>query len=93
MHSKLAFSITAILETDIVLVDEILSVGDRKFKKKSYAKMQELISSEERTVIIVSHSSDTIKNLCTRVIWLNDGKIVANGETNEILEQYHEYMD
>lgn len=93
MHSKLAFSITAILETDIMLIDEVLSVGDRKFKKKSYAKMRELISHEDRTVIIVSHSSDTIKTLCTRVIWLNDGKIVADGETGETLKRYHEYMD
>ncbi len=93
MHSKLAFSITAILETDIMLIDEVLSVGDRKFKKKSYAKMRELISQEDRTVIIVSHSSDTIKTLCTRVIWLNDGKIVADGETGDTLKRYHEYMD
>ncbi len=93
MHSKLAFSITAVLETDIMLIDEVLSVGDRKFKKKSYAKMQELISHEDRTVVIVSHSSDTIKKLCNRVIWLNDGKIVADGETGETLKQYNEYMD
>ena len=64
MHSKLAFSITAILETDIMLIDEVLSVGDAKFKKKSYAKMKELISKDDRTVLIVSHNSDTIKKLC-----------------------------
>lgn len=93
MHSKLAFSITAILEADIMLIDEVLSVGDRKFKKKSYAKMRELISHEDRTVIIVSHSSDTIRKLCTRVIWLNDGKIVADGDTASTLKKYHEYMD
>ena len=93
MHSKLAFSITAILEADIMLIDEVLSVGDRKFKKKSYAKMRELISHEDRTVIIVSHSSDTIKKLCTRVIWMNEGKIIADGETGETLKQYHDYMD
>ena len=56
MYSKLAFSITAILETDIMLIDEVLSVGDAKFKKKSYNKMKELIEDENRTVIIVSHS-------------------------------------
>lgn len=55
--------------------------------------MKKLISNEDRTVIIVSHSSDTIEKLCSRVIWLNDGKIVADGETAEVLEQYHEYMD
>lgn len=93
MHSKLAFSITAILESDIVLIDEVLSVGDRKFKKKSYKQMKKLISNEERTVIIVSHSSDTISKLCSRVIWLNDGKIVTDGKPDETLAQYHEYMD
>lgn len=93
MHSKLAFSITAVLEAEIMLIDEVLSVGDRKFKKKSYAKMQELIFHEDRTVMIVSHSSETIKKLCTRVIWLNDGVIMADGETTETLKKYHEYMD
>ena len=63
MHSKLAFAITAILETDIMLIDEVLSVGDAAFKEKSYNKMKELISDENRTVVIVSHSLDTIKNL------------------------------
>ena len=65
MYSKLAFSITAVLESDIMLIDEVLSVGDAKFKKKSYRKMKELISNKNRTVVIVSHSSDTIRKLCT----------------------------
>ena len=61
MYSKLAFSITAILETDIMLIDEVLSVGDVKFKRKSYEKMKELIQDDKRTVLIVSHSSETIR--------------------------------
>lgn len=61
MYSKLAFSITAILETDIMLIDEVLSVGDQKFKKKSYEKMKSLISNKDRTVVIVSHSIETLK--------------------------------
>ena len=72
MYSKLAFAITAILETDIMLIDEVLSVGDAKFKEKSYNKMKELISDEQRTVIIVSHSLGTIRELCDEVLWLND---------------------
>ena len=56
MYSKLAFSITAILETDIMLIDEVLSVGDHKFKKKSYKKMKQLIGKKDRTVVIVSHN-------------------------------------
>src|SRR5574344_970674 len=76
MYSKLAFSITAILETDIMLIDEFLSVGDIHFKQKSYNKMKELISDENRTVVIVSHSSNTLKDLCDRVIWINDGVLM-----------------
>lgn len=62
MHSKLAFAITAILETDIMLIDEVLSVGDAKFKEKSYNKMKELISDDNRTVLIVSHSLGTTRH-------------------------------
>jgi len=92
MHSKLAFAITAILETDIMLIDEVLSVGDAKFKKKSYAKMKELISDDKRTVLIVSHNMGTIKELCDSVLWLNDGEVMAVGPTDEILPKYEEFM-
>ena len=92
MYSKLAFSITAILETDIMLIDEVLSVGDAKFKKKSYAKMKELISNEDRTVLIVSHNSDTIKSLCNNVLWIHDGEMKMYGTTAEVLPKYDEFM-
>lgn len=92
MHSKLAFSITAILETDIILIDEVLSVGDSRFKKKSYKKMQELISSENRTVVIVSHENKTIRELCDRVLWINDGELVQYGDTETVMDAYEEYM-
>lgn len=93
MHSKLAFSITAILETEIMLIDEVLSVGDAKFKKKSYKKMKELISDKERTVIIVSHNEDTLRDLCDRVMWLHDGEIKKIGDPNEVLEEYDKFME
>lgn len=93
MYSKLAFAITATLETDIMLIDEVLSVGDAKFKEKSYNKMKELISDEKRTVIIVSHSLGTIKELCDEVIWLNDGKIVEIGNSKHVVEKYQEFMN
>ena len=93
MYSKLAFAITAILETDIMLIDEVLSVGDAKFKEKSYNKMKELISDEHRTVIIVSHSLGTIKELCNEVIWLNDGEIKMQGIPSEVIPKYEEYMN
>lgn len=92
MYSKLAFSITAILETDIILIDEVLSVGDSHFKKKSYNKMKQLISDENRTVIIVSHDMKTIANLCTNVLWINDGEFVKFGDAKEILAEYEQFM-
>jgi ABC-type polysaccharide/polyol phosphate transport system ATPase subunit len=92
MHSKLAFSITAILETDIMLVDEVLSVGDEHFKKKSLNKMKSLMNDENRTVIIVSHSIPTLQELCTKVIWMHDGEIKMIGKPEEVLEQYAEFM-
>lgn len=92
MHSKLAFSITAILETEIMLIDEVLSVGDAKFKKKSYAKMKELISNRDRTVIIVSHNEQTLKELCDRVMWMHDGEIKMLGDPKEVLDEYAEFM-
>ena len=92
MYSKLAFAITAILETDIMLIDEVLSVGDAKFKEKSYNKMKELISDDTRTVIIVSHSLGTIKELCNEVLWLNDGEVVMKGSADEVIPKYEEFM-
>lgn len=92
MYSKLAFSITAVLETDIMLIDEVLSVGDAKFKKKSYKKMQELIMDENRTVVIVSHSTETLEKLCTSLLWLHEGKIKMQGDTKTVLDAYNEFM-
>ena len=90
MYSKLAFSITAFLETDIILIDEVLSVGDEHFKKKSSAKMKELISDENRTVLIVSHSISTLRKLCTKMLWLHDGEIKMLGDTNVVLDAYEQ---
>ncbi|MCM1497019.1 MAG: ABC transporter ATP-binding protein [Clostridium sp.] len=92
MHSKLAFSITAILETEIMLVDEVLSVGDAKFKKKSFRKMKELISNKDRTVVIVSHNEDTLQSLCDRVMWMHEGEIKRIGNPAEVLAEYQEFM-
>jgi ABC-type polysaccharide/polyol phosphate transport system ATPase subunit len=93
MYSKLAFAITSSLETDIMLVDEVLSVGDEHFQKKSLARMEELINDKNRTVVIVSHSIKTLRELCNRVMWMNDGEIVKIGDTNEVLDAYEEYMN
>lgn len=92
MYSKLAFSITAILETEIMLIDEVLSVGDAKFKKKSYKKMKELISDRDRTVVIVSHNEKTLMDLCDKVMWMHEGEIKRIGDPEEVLEEYDEFM-
>lgn len=93
MYSKLAFSITAMLETDIILVDEVLSVGDEKFKKKSKNKMKELITDKNKTVIIVSHNIETLKDLCDRVMWIHDGEIKEIGEPEDVLGEYLKFMN
>lgn len=92
MYSKLSFAITAILETDIILIDEVLSVGDARFRKKSYAKMKELINQKDRTVVIVSHDRKTILDLCDKVLWINDGEMMQFGETKEIMAAYESYI-
>ncbi len=92
MHSKLAFSITAVLETEIMLVDEVLSVGDARFKKKSYEKMKSLIENSERTVLIVSHSMDALQKLCDNILWIHDGELKMLGKTEEVLPEYIKFM-
>ena len=89
MYSKLAFSIAVTLRTDILLVDEVLSVGDAKFREKSRNAMLDIINEKQRTVVIVSHNLGEIKNLCSRVIWLEKGQILEVGETDLVLEKYH----
>lgn len=91
MYSKLSFAVTAILDTDIMLVDEVLSVGDEHFRQKSYKKMEELMLSN-RTVLIVSHATGTLKKFCDKVLWINDGKFMKLGETEEVLGEYDEFM-
>ena len=88
MYSKLAFSITAIMETDIILIDEVLSVGDAAFRRKSYAKMKELIERKDRTVIMVSHDRKTILDLCDEVLWIHDGVMMEYGDAQAVYAAY-----
>ncbi len=91
MYSKLSFSVTAILDTDIMLVDEVLSVGDERFRKKSFKKMEELMMSD-RTVLIVSHATNTLQKFCDKVLWINDGQFKMIGETSDVLAEYDKSM-
>lgn len=92
MHSKLAFSITAFLDTEIILIDEVLSVGDMSFREKSYAKMKEIISHKDKTVMIVSHSNASILELCDDVLWIHDGLVKQYGPAAEVVENYEGFM-
>lgn len=92
MVSKLAFSITAILETDIILIDEVLSVGDINFKQKSFNRMQELIHNSDKTVLIVSHDMKVLEDICDSVIWLHDGEVRMNGKPKTVISKYKEFM-
>lgn len=89
MTAKLAFSIATVVDPEILIVDEILSVGDIKFQEKSKNKMMELIKGGT-TVLYVSHSLESIKDLCTRVIWLEHGEVVKIGDTEKICNEYFE---
>ncbi|HIY90222.1 MAG TPA: ATP-binding cassette domain-containing protein [Candidatus Merdibacter merdipullorum] len=92
MHSKLAFSITAFLDTEIILIDEVLSVGDMSFREKSYAKMKEIISHKDKTVMIVSHSNASILELCDDVLWIHDGLVKEYGPATEVVGNYEGFM-
>jgi lipopolysaccharide transport system ATP-binding protein len=87
MWARLAFSVAAHLEPEILLVDEVLSVGDAEFQKKSLAKMNEL-SSHGRTVVFVSHNMAAVQNLCTQCMLINEGKIRKIGAVNEVIDTY-----
>ena len=87
MVMRLAFSIASQVSPDILIVDEILAVGDAAFQEKSYARMTELMS-HGTTVLLVSHNIDQIRRLCDRVIWLDHGRVVDEGDTNRICDLY-----
>lgn len=87
MLMRLAFSIATVVNPEILIVDEILAVGDAAFQEKSKARMMELMSGGT-TVLFVSHSLDQIREMCNRVIWLDSGKIKMIGETQKVCDAY-----
>lgn len=88
MTAKLAFSIATVVNPEVLIVDEILSVGDIKFQEKSKNKMLEMIKGGT-TVLYVSHSLESIKDLCDKVIWIEHGKLIKMGDTEEICDEYY----
>lgn len=87
MYVRLAFAVAAHLEPEILIVDEVLAVGDMAFQKKCLGKMEE-VGKEGRTVLFVSHNMPTITQLCQKVIWLDRGQVLRQGKTNEIVPSY-----
>ena len=87
MYMRLAFSVAINVDADILLIDEILSVGDQHFQEKCFAKMREL-KEQGKTMVFVTHSMESVKSLCDRAVWLYDGKIRMDGNTKEVVEEY-----
>lgn len=91
MQSRLAFSVASMVQPDILILDEVLSVGDGAFQEKSEAKMREIINGGASTVL-VSHSLKQVRELCNKVLWLDHGVQIALGETEEICDRYETFL-
>lgn len=89
MKAKLGFSIATLIEPDILIIDEILSVGDIKFRKKSGEKINEMMA-DGVTVLLVSHSINQVRRICDRCIWIDEGKLIMEGPTDEVCDAYVE---
>jgi lipopolysaccharide transport system ATP-binding protein len=88
MYMRLAFAVAAHMETDILLVDEVLAVGDAAFQKKCLGQMQEATTKQGRTVVFVSHNMATVNGLCRQVCWLDRGRVHRNGPAEEVISEY-----
>jgi lipopolysaccharide transport system ATP-binding protein len=93
MKVRLAFAVAAHLEPDILIIDEVLAVGDAEFQRKCLGKMQEISGQDGRTVLFVSHNMAAVKNLCTRGIVLKNGKLVFDGTQIEAVNYYQTNID
>lgn len=91
MVARLAFSVATVVEPEILIVDEILSVGDIAFQAKSEEKMRNMINGGT-TVLYVSHSLESIKSICDRVIWLDHGKVVKLGKPQDVIDEYRKFI-
>ena len=92
MYARLAFSVAATVQPDILIVDEALSTGDAHFKEKSLNRIKELRTAD-RALILVSHAMATIEDVCNEVAWLHQGKLMARGNPAEVIKQYREFTN
>lgn len=88
MYVRLAFSVAAHLEPDILLIDEVLAVGDAEFQKKCLGKMDEVTKKDGRTILFVSHNLAAVQSLCSRAVLLEQGKVVMVGDTKDVIDRY-----
>lgn len=92
MKSRIAFSIACLVNPEVLILDEVLSVGDGAFREKSEAKMKEIIYGGA-TTFLVSHSLDQVRRMCDKVLWMDKGKQIAFGEAQEICDRYQEFLN
>jgi ABC-type polysaccharide/polyol phosphate transport system ATPase subunit len=92
MYGRLAFSVAVNMDPDILLIDEALSVGDARFKRKSLRKMRQLCR-QDRTVVLVSHALGTIEKLCDTVAWMHKGELRMHGDPEEVVHAYTKFLD
>ncbi len=92
MKSRIAFAIASMVEPDIIILDEIFAVGDGDFRKKSQKRMQEIIDSGDTTALMVSHSLQTVREQCNKVLWLDKGRMVMFGDPKTVCDAYSEYL-
>ena len=92
MYGRLAFAVAVTMDPDILLIDEALSVGDARFRKKSFRKMRELCG-ENRTILLVSHALGSIKDLCDQAIWLHKGELRMWDEPDAVVDAYTEFLE
>jgi ABC-type polysaccharide/polyol phosphate transport system ATPase subunit len=91
MYSRLGFSVAVNMDPDILIIDEALSVGDARFRRKSFNRMRQLCS-EDRTIILVSHALGAIKDLADEAIWLDKGVLRMQGEPKEVIDAYADFL-
>ena len=89
MYMRLAFSVAINVDADILLIDEILSVGDQHFQEKCFDKIEDL-KREGKTIVFVTHGMDSVKRFCTRAVWLHQGSIKMDGDTETVVQKYLE---
>lgn len=91
MRARLGFSVALELNPDVLLIDEVLGVGDAEFRKKSIAVMHEKLLSDQ-TIVLVSHDANTVKRLCNRAVWIEDGVTKMDGNSAEVVDAYEKYL-